>query len=257
MADPDSGQLFEISVVGLDPPSLATKSADCDFFGTASDGMSYAIKTINGKNPKAPASELFCYEIASKCGIAVPPYAVLRMKDKTQAFGSRWEGGVNQDTAVITQIISGALPSVLLPERLSAIYAFDYFVGNGDRHPNNYLFQKSLKDKYVVLAFDFSRAWTFHDWPLPNALFTPLQQTVVFYKIIQTHQPFEEKSAHAVLRALLAIPVSFIRDVVHNKMPASWLDKNKKNAIVKWWSSKELKARIDFLKKGISDGTLL
>jgi hypothetical protein len=75
--------------------------------------------------------------------------------------------------------------------------------------------------------------------------------------MIQRHQPFKLAEAERVLRALLAAPVSFVQDVLQKKMPGSWLDKDKKKAIVKWWSSKALRERVDFLKKGFADGTLL
>jgi len=249
-----SSSLFPLNVVQLDPPTLTT--ADCDHYGKADDGMDYAIKTANGKNPKAPAAEWCCHELATACGIAVPTFAILQMPDKTEAFGSRWEGGVTQDTQIITQILTGGLPSNSLAARLSAIFAFDLFVFNDDRHTNNYLFRTGWGSDYSVLAYDFSRAWTYHSWPLPKGALPTGCQTMKYYRAIQKHQPFDSKAAHAVLKTLRELPVRVIQDSV-NKMPSSWLDKKVKNAIVKWWGSKDRAERIDFLKKGISDGTLL
>lgn len=247
-----TGSLFPLRVIQLDPGTLRT--ADCDHIGKADDGMDYAIKT-GARNRETPGAEFSCYELARLCGLAVPQHNILQMPDGTEAFGSRWEGGVTQDNGIIQQVLTGVISSSVLSERLSAIFTFDLFVHNPDRHLNNYLFSKARHD-YAVIAFDFSRAWTAAGWPLPSPPLMRSCNTMRTYGRIAKFQPFGITAAQEALSRLRKIPVRAVQDV-YSRMPNHWLDKKRRNEIIKWWGSAQRTARLDETLKGLKDGTYL
>ena len=244
--------LFPVKAVSLDPSNLGT--ADCEFIGKGDDGIEYAIKTVL-RNPAAPAAEWICYWVASVCGIATPVCNIITMPDGTKAFGSRWEGGVTSDQQIIHQIISGGISTPLLAGRLSAIYALDLFVWNLDRHANNYLFQKAHRD-YRVLAFDFSRCWTVNPWPLPLGPLPFNCNTAMTYSAIRVTQPFDLAIALDTLHKIDSIPANKFTTMI-SEIPLLWLSKEQKAKIVKWWTSGERKSRVDYISKGLGNGTLL
>lgn len=243
--------LFHVNIRSCDPANLG--SADADLIGMGDDGFDYVIKTVE-KTPNVPASEWFCHRLSDCCSIVVPQYSILNIRGKKPAFGSRYDSAIEKDGQVIIDILSGRAKANILSERLSAIYAFDLFVHNDDRHFGNYMFTKAMNG-YSVKAFDFSRAWLHHGWPLPNL---PLQtcRTVDCFRDLIKHHKFDLKAAEVILDRLSGLNVGLIQEI-HNEMPVEWLSKPSRNNIIKWWSSKDRIKRIEFVRGGLKDGTLL
>jgi hypothetical protein len=236
-----SASLIPIKIRSLDPANLG--SADAEFVGTGDDGQDYVIKTIE-KTPDVPAAEWFCHRLADLCGIAVPHYCVLTMPRAAPAFGSRFDGSAVTDNNLKLQIHFGVLPASLLGERLSAIHAFDLFVGNNDRHGGNYLFVRGMKN-YSVQAFDFSRAWTQNGWPIPDLPLDSSCNTMEWFNHLLTHHRFNHAAAQEVLTRIRAVSRSDVK-AIYDKMPLKWCAKEKRKAIVEWWSTK---ARLDRLEQ--------
>lgn len=246
--------LFPVKVTRCDPSDL--NSADCKLICSADDGADYVVKTITD-HPMIPASEWFCYHLAGEVGINTPVCKKLMMPDGTQVFGSRWEGGVYNlsDPVAFQRIITNLEPVNELANRLSAIYAFDLFVHNDDRHPRNYLFRQS-RQGLIVLAFDFSRAWFYHGWPPPDF---PLQKncnTRRCFSAISKFQVFDIHSAAQVLERIGAIPTVTI-DVLVASIPETWLQTDRRQGILSWWSDQKRQDRIDRLLGGLTNGSYL
>ena len=236
--------LFPVKIRSCDPANLG--SADADLVGMGDDGQDYIIKTVE-KTPNVPASEWFCHRLAGLCNIAVPQFSILSIKGRKPAFGSRYDSALEKNKLLVWDILSGKKKANILAERLSAIYAFDLFVHNDDRHLGNYMFTPAMNG-HTVKAYDFSRAWLHHGWPLPDLPLLPCNTVSLFRDLMQYHK-FNLTAAGVVLDRLNGLKTNAIQDI-HNEMPAEWLPKSKRNEIVKWWASKEKVGRIEFVKIG-------
>lgn len=226
-------------------------SADASYTGTGDDGQDYVIKTIE-KTPDGPAAEWFCHELAELCGIAVPHYCELKMPGAAPAFGSRFDGSAITDKVVIMQLLQGSLPVSLLAERISAIHAFDLFVGNDDRHLGNYLFVKSIK-AHAVQAFDFGRAWTERGWPI-SALPMPRDcNTMEYIAWLLMHHKFDHAAAAALLQRIASITPQQIKAIYAN-MPSKWCDRNLRNDVTRWWSTQARIQRLNQVALELKNG---
>jgi hypothetical protein len=244
--------LFHVNIRSCDPANLG--SADAALVGMGDDGFDYVIKTVE-KTPNVPASEWLCHRLSELCNIVVPQYAILNIPKMKPAFGSRYDSAFETNTLLILDILSGQEKANILAERLSAIYAFDLFVHNDDRHFGNYMFTKAMNG-YSVKAFDFSRAWLHHGWPLPDLPLHPSCNTVDCFRDLIKHHQFNLKAADVVLDRLSELNVGSIQNI-HTEMPTEWLPKPSRNKIIKWWPSKDRLERIEFIRGGLKDGTLL
>jgi hypothetical protein len=59
-----------------------------------------------------------------------------------------------------------------------------------------------------------------------------------------------------VLDKLSEIGISSIQ-TIYNEMPHEWLSKNERKIIIKWWSSKDRVNRIELVRGGLKNGSLL
>lgn len=143
---------------------------------------------------------------------------------------------------------------------LTRIYAFDHFVHNYDRHAGNFLVVKQ-KSGHAVLAFDYSRAWTFHGFPPPKLPFNsadPNEKTVRLQRQLKPliGDYIDAQAAKQFLDVLKQVPVSEVEKIVSDH-PQDWLDAKLRDKIYAWWSSQEMSDRIDGITMGIGNGTYL
>lgn len=243
--------LFPVKIRSCDPSSLG--SADAAFTGMGDDGHDYVIKTVE-KTTGAPAAEWFCHQLCEICGIAVPKYSIVQLAGHKPAFGSRYDDVARSNQTIALSIFAGSIQANILAERLSAIYVFDLFVNNDDRHVGNYLFTKGIKD-YAVLAYDFSRAWTYHNWPLPSL---PMGRcnTTVFFQDWKKHNPFDVVAAEELLKKLETINPPIVQEI-YKTMPKEWLPKAVTSSVVKWWSQGGRLQRIKQIREGIKNGSII
>lgn len=154
-----------------------------------------------------------------------------------------------------TAVLLGQKPGHNIPASLSAIYAFDLFVYNADRHAGNHMVVTSKSDHSLV-TYDFSRAFTFHGWPPPKLPMPANSNTVVTYSILRTKQPFEIDPAINILERINAVPVVKVKEFLE-QMPVEWMQKKARKSIVQWWSSGARKLLVDAIKTGLKNGTYL
>jgi hypothetical protein len=182
------------------------------------------------------------------------------MPDGSTAFGSRWEGGVVAMPQGWNLVQAGTITLASISGVLSKMYAFDHFVHNYDRHGKNFLFRQQAKG-YAVLAFDYSRAWTFHGFPLPALPFNltdPSEKTVRFQRQISTYvgKYIDNVACKEILAKIDSITERSIKTIIESH-PSSWLPEDKKQSILAWWNSAERPKRIAGIVEGIENGTYL
>ncbi len=235
-----------IKIRSLEPADFG--SADAAYVATGDDGQDYVVKTEED-SPGIPAAEWFCHKLAEFVALAVPQYSVLDL-DGVEVFGSRFNSAAVTDEQKKIDILVGTEKANLLSERLSAILAFDLFVGNEDRHMNNYLFLKMTKN-YSVVAFDFGRSWTWCGWPVPIA---PTDcNTRKLARIFDHHHQFSAQAAQKVIASLRAVNASSIA-TIYDAMPVHWMEESKKGIITKWWSTEARAERLNMVEQELQNG---
>ncbi len=222
-------------------------SADLKRIVRTLDGHYYAVKSAQD-HPMLPASEFLCYRLAASCHLPVPFSAVVEMQAQNQqkeyVFGSRFEGGITEFTT------KG--PSVDLEmfrqsaEPVSAVLAFDLFVGNEDRHRGNFLFRKNRDERWVPLAIDYSRALLVRDFPndvFPIPEESNTRRTIHLLKRAGLWQgPFAVFS----LESLAEVTSDHLRHWFM-EMPSEWMSEAAKATLLQWWSSDSFKRRLNDL----------
>ena len=248
-------QMFPRKALIEYPPAKLT--ADCLGMVDADDGGRYYIKDDAHGRP-VRASEWLGTHIAEAVGIQAPAAVVIERANGSLVFGSRRIVGVADDLITQTYLTTASVSNAALPipglgTVLSKIYALDMFLFNDDRHFGNYL---SIDDNGVrrLYAFDFSRA-VFWQWPW-NGYPAPTTHTRTRGNVLRQLHGFDAAAANAVLDNLGALALPTIEGFI-NQMPASWSPTDLRSQFVGVWSSGHCTARVQALRKGFSDGTLL
>ena len=259
---PEQGSLFELEYHEYTPSSLGT--AHLSGFAIATDEMEYAVKSMRSTPPfpvqnptQVPAAEWFCTNLAEKCGIATPVCKILKcIANGEYVFGSRiefsaWKSGLNSPQWI--NLLSNASES--LKKQLWAIYAFDQFVYNIDRHLNNYLYMENTRGNVIVKTFDFSLSSFVIGWPrntphiLPTDSSTTTNWTIAKQFIGDTDDL--RKCALSVLDKIEKIGVETISDIL-NSMPEAWMPPMHKEYFLKWWDSEERIDRLNAIRLEIT-----
>ena len=227
-----------------------TGSADMQIRGVGSDNLNYAIKSLADGNGRVPATEMFCYELASCLDIATPGYSIVQLNDNSIAFGSVWEGRAFQvkDTLQAFDILEGRTHIEGLGDFFSKVYAFDLFINNVDRHFGNYLFRRTAKTT-IALAFDFSRAWYVIDHAGYEAT-APTTNTRRYNRYIRNYNHYAHAVAEETLRNISKLPKNRIETII-NAIPSEWFHGDFAKEFLNWWGSDDMNARISHLQSEI------
>lgn len=243
--------LFPLDVTRVDPPR---SGADSLANVIAVDGLQYTVKSANHRT-ELPVSEWICYHLAEACGIAVPTAKILRMPSGELVFGSRWAGGVYTQTGN-TNTPDQLLERLFAPSRLWALYAFDIFVQNFDRRIANLIFQ-SVDTKTNVLAIDFSRALLFHPMPFNHPSALPIDcATRKLARFVSRVHSVSHEECDRVLSKLDQINVNHLSTWLKHA-PTEWQSHSKLNELLTWWGSQQKRERIEAIKEGIWNGSLI
>jgi hypothetical protein len=188
------------------------------------------------------------------------------MSDKSLAFGSRCEGAAipNGSPGTLATwvglVATNKVPIDRLSTTLTRIYAFDHFIHNHDRHPKNFLATQQPSGM-GILAFDYSRAWTFNGLPLPALPFDindPAERTVKTQRCFTNWfgSYIDAAEASTFLNFLKSISIENIKSII-NMHPKEWLPDEQKKYIISWWSSAQRSKRLDEIAEGIGNGSYL
>jgi hypothetical protein len=216
----------------------------------ADDNHHYYIKgDAHGRLVRA--SEWISTHISEAVGIGAPTVAAIERIDGAVVFGSRRIAGVADKVTTAAYLTTPTATNIGVPASglqaiLSSIYALDMFIQNDDRHLGNYL---SVDDNGTrrLYAFDFSRA-LFWQWPWSG--FPTIGQNT------RMCGAFDQNSASGTLDRLSGLAPATIEGFI-NQMPTDWLPAEMRSQFVGWWASNARNARIEELRRGIIDGTLL
>ncbi|MBT0318712.1 hypothetical protein KWH83_16560 [Morganella morganii] len=258
----EQGELFQLEFTDYTPSSLGT--VHLSGFAIASDEMEYAVKSVNSGitipvvNPsQVPASEWFCTSLAELCGIATPVCKILKcLSSGEYVFGSRielsaWKTGLNdvEWIGILTNASDG------LKRQMWAIYAFDQFIHNIDRHFNNYLYMQNTLGNTIVKTFDFSLSSFVIGWPRGTGTTLPTDSTTYinweFAKRILGDSSEFKASALNILDKIEKIGSSKISDIL-DSMPEQWMPSHHKEYLLRWWESEERKKRLDAIRQEIN-----
>ena len=250
--DPQSAFAFQRRALAEYPPTSIT--ADSLGEAEADDGHRYYIKGDAHGRP-VRASEWICSRLGERVGVAVPQVISIKLASKEVVFGSRRVTGVADSISTMNFLLTkteGAHSNVVgMGALISSIFAFDMFVNNDDRHLGNYL---SVDDggQRRFFAFDFSRA-LFWEWPWAGF---PAGNTQNCGRLLRARHGFDLTAAAGVLDRLSLVTASDM-GVIINEMPPGWLTGSLQTELLDWWGSSKRADRIEALKEGMSDGTLL
>jgi hypothetical protein len=233
------------------------QTADARGEAEVEDRHRYYLKG-DGHGRPIRANEWICTHLAEAVGIAAPAPAIIEMLNGDVVFGSRRIIGVSDQAETQNLLSSSTIGNASgqasgLDRVVAAIYAFDMFVFNVDRHLRNYL---SIDDNGVrrFYAFDFGRG-LFWEWPwvgYPG----PTTWTRRRIATLQARHGFDVPAAKATLDQLGAVSTAAIEGFIAT-MPADWLAPQLHGEFVQWWSSGARQDRITQLKEGIENGTLV
>lgn len=239
------GSLFPVEIESIRPAPF--KSADLKWLAIGLDQMQYAAKRLSD-HPLLPATEWLCHHLAAASQIATPGLAVLQFKDGETAFGSRWEGGLEDAGAMSDNDLLGLFLSA---RRTSAILALDRFVCNPDRHLENFLYRQMPDGQMLALAFDYSRAAgivrpPFGRHEFPQADCATVQQA----RWLKATGRFNRTEALAATDAANNITSLQLRSILE-AMPPEWLTAEQVAALLRWWQSSARTKRAELTRQWI------
>ncbi|MBT1732031.1 hypothetical protein KK088_07020 [Enterobacter asburiae] len=252
--------LFGLEIEEWTPPNGAT--GHLRSFAIANDGLEYAVKSIQDgqvsnlsvQSPElVPAAEWLSSKLAEACGLPSPPCRILLEPESNQyVFGSRIDLAAYRGALEVPQWRNLLENSDFhMRKQLWAIYAFDQFIYNVDRHVNNYLYVENRQKTVAIQAFDFSMSGLVMGWPnrtgtllLPDNSKTALVWTII--KTVIGSDPAYLKSAENILLKLSSMDISVIKGILSG-MPDTWLPVLRREALLSWWDSQEKQDRIDII----------
>ncbi|WP_273840315.1 hypothetical protein [Providencia rettgeri] len=257
--------LFSLEIIEL-RPVIDPSTAHLRHTAIASDGCEYAVKGVNDGDEShvrvpspmlVPAAEWFCTKLAEVSGIPTPTCRIIRNSNGEFLFGSQYELSALATPKIQTDVIN-ALSSgdgSLLRWQFWAIYAFDQFIYNVDRHLNNYLYLKNRDGSFICKAFDFSISSMVVGWPnrINGTLLPQGCNTTEMWGVIKSLTSFDDKCRDYALKVLdniRQVNSGTIENIL-NQMPDTWLNPLQRQALITWWESKEKDNRLNLVKSEV------
>lgn len=212
MAGSNAGQL------GLLPQRVSTinngtpQGADIAYSCITREGSLFYCKRDKPSRP-IRSIEMFATRLANHVNISVPYCTIIEEEGGDTLFGSQASGSPANGFAAQAFLTSvqcneiGA-PDTWLGKALSALYAYDQFLGNPDRSKQNFLLEDGTRR---LCAYDFAdvRLAT-----LGGRRFLPENSnTVQFGRFLRSKHGPETASALEMVDRLDAVPVEVIRSI--------------------------------------------
>ena len=245
----DQLSLYPIRAKRVWSPSSTTRSSPR--FALCEDGLDYCIKRDENGYP-ARANEWIGTWLARASGIAVAKPAIIQDLDGKLVFGSEIYGDDSNDNLGIFQ--SKKLPG----EHLSHIwktYAFDLFIGNDDRHVNQYkIFYQNRASR--ILSFDFESS-LFKFWPnIPFPLDHHSRTVETIMAIQGIYGKIDIGVTDEVLTRLENVEGAAMVGEI-KRLPSGWIDHKRATSFTKWFGSRPRRDRIAQIREGLRNGACL
>ena len=129
----------------------------------------------------------------------------------------------------------------------------DLFLDNPDRELTNFVLQ-SEGQILRLCAIDFAAA----NLTSLSGLQFPIAQdrTVLVGKLLRHLHRFFEESAFEMIDRIAAVPAGVLAGFLA-EIPADWASETQREGICGVWSSRQMRERLDALRAGIRDASLL
>lgn len=219
------------------------ETADLKKLVMTHDRHYYAVKLLSD-HPFLPASEFLCYKLAVVCNLSVPFSSLIEMQNGEIAFGSRFEGGLSEWDAIgpAQQFHTFQNSSQLL----SGILAFDLFVGNEDRHNNNFVWRKNHKGEWIPFAIDYSRALFVRGFPDDVFPLPESSHTRTTISALKKAGAWQGPYALFTLQNLQNVRKGNLQHWF-DEMPSNWLPNEERKHLMEWWDSPAFRNRLNAL----------
>lgn len=248
--DPSEPMLLPHRIVTkFDPPN----GGDIAFTSLSGGRALFCKDDKDGRRIRAV--EMISTRLGGEAGILTPDCAIVEDEAGRTYFGSVSVGSIASTfevQAYLSNLLSSEIgsPDPWLGRYLSALYAFDVFIGNPDRCYSNFLMASEDRQ---LRAFDFAsadlRKWADERFAIENT------NTLSLGRGLRKIHGFDPAAALEMLRRIEAIPVKVIRRFA-DELPRDWLTEVERESLCGGWENK-LGARLAALSAGLRDGSLL
>jgi hypothetical protein len=222
------------------------------------DGLTYVAKDDPYPDTTVRAAELFWTLIARRIGLPVPVPHVIVMTSGRSVFATREEprlaATIHLDS--LNLFLSGKVEDA--GRQIVRLYAFDLFCGNEDRKPDNYLL---LREDHGIVPQGIDLSHTpllpgVSIWPSKDPLYNRTCHTRIFFPEVISSYQSDRRDAEDTINRLEALQLNEIETILR-EIPDDWLEEALRSDILAWWGSVAKTQRIDAIRTGIVDGTLL
>lgn len=218
------------------------------------DGLDYVLKDDTQGAP-VRAREWICHSLADVAGLPVAESRPILTGAGRVVFGSCviLNGGPG---GTAYNLLAGTFQLAEAQQVLSSVYAIDLFLGNDDRHMDNFLVEIDKSGANRIRIIDFSEAAALIEPNRRKNVPSVSCNTVQVGRRLRKLYGFSSDAARLALSRLSALSAEKLWGVLDG-MPADWLPPDVRKEIRSWWSSAARTSHIEFILKGLTDGTLL
>jgi hypothetical protein len=252
--------LVSSAQIALLPKRISTRTSvtlsgrESAFVAWTADGAQYVCKEDRDTRP-VRASEWICTALGRQLGIATAACEIIEDDSGAETFfGSQFQHSARQDFELKRYLSQPSVDELgrtsgWLGRYLAQLYAFDLFVHNDDRSVNNLMLNGQ-----TLIAIDFASARLDElggvRFPVaPSA-------TVSVGKNLRRIHGFDLDAALEMTNRISGLPVNVIEGIM-KPMPSDWLSETARRGVTELWQNGHLGQRLDALRGGLTDGSLL
>lgn len=227
-------------------------------FYRCDDGLTYIGKDDPIGRPYIRATELFWSKIGTRIGLPFLSPKIISDRNGRTIFATRRE----KNLAAVSHVeslhffITGAVNDG--GRQIARIYGFDLFCGNEDRKPDNYLLLN--EDHGLVLqGIDFGHSALIpgvSTWPETDPLFQDQCHTRRFFPELISEYQSDRTFILETIDRIEGLQLAEIETIL-NHIPDEWLALPLRHEIREWWRGDSKAQRLDAIRAGIFNGTLL
>lgn len=238
-------------------PFCCEDFADIEGEVLADDRHRYLVKGVRG-GKYVPASEWVAAHLADLLNLPVPIPKIVETFDGKLIFGSR-RIATTADKVTTAAILTSntLLPTGSLMPGLSSVlaqaYAFDLFVNNTDRNEGNFLCC-TADGSYRLYLIDHARSL----FSRKLDAFPPSSGygTIFVARNIRMRHGFDMAAALRLIDKIERLaPEPIVRII--GSTPDEWLTPPEKEEFIDWWNNGKRQMRLQKLRDGLNDGSLL
>ena len=231
---------------------MGAKFVRCD------DGLTYVAKNDPVGMPYVRATEFLWASVGGLIGLPFRAPKILASSNSETLFGTRRERSLAANQYIQNTHILSAGGVDDGGRQIARLFAFDLFCANEDRHPDNYLLMQE-DHGVVVQGIDFGHSALVpgaSGWPPNDPLYEANCNTRIFFP--QIIAPYQSDRSHILETIDRIESLQFAQiETILNYIPDEWLALPLRNQIREWWRGDSKTQRIEAIRAGISNGTLL